>query len=715
MAAFTLATRPDGVAVLSFDLPGKKVNTLSSAVMAELGETIASLAERDDLQGLLVGSGKPGQFIAGADLNELAGLATAPRSVVEATLQFGHDLFRQFERLPFPTVALIDGACMGGGTELVLALDERLLSSAAHTALALPEVKVGIIPAWGGTQRLPRLVGIHHAITMITSGEPVDAMTAVGMGLAFDAVPSQRLVDEGVRLLGILRDGDLWRRRRAERAQPMVMSSDELAFTSAVAAGAVLAKTKGHYPAPTAALDAIMSGCLRPLDEGLVIERANALELVGSPIASSLIGLFFARTRLARDTGVEDPTVVPRGVRAVGVVGAGQMGAGIAAAHARAGIATTLVDRGPDEVAEGVRRAMHVVESRIAIGRATAGQLAEMLARLNAGHSLDLLAGCDVAVEAVTEHEPLKAEIHRGLAERLGPEAIIATNTSTISITRMAQQVPGPERFVGMHFFYPVDRMELVEVIRGEATDDTTVATTVALARRIRKTPIVVRDCAGFLVNRLLFPYMNEALVLLVEGATPDQLDHAATRFGMPMGPIALQDFVGLDTSAFAGRVLAAAYPGRAESPPVLAALLEQGRLGQKSGAGFRRFTGRKGRPENDPELDTILAPLRGAHSTPAPTSSEELIDRLFLPMLLEAARVLEEEIVRDPADVDMGLVLGIGFPPWRGGILRWCDREGIGRIRERVERLRHHGPRFAPCALFEDMARAGRRFYAAG
>jgi len=401
-------------------------------------------------------------------------------------------------------------------------------------------------------------------------------------------------------------------------------------------------------------------------------------------------------------------------VRAVGVVGAGQMGAGIAAAHARSGIPTTLVDRGPDEVAAGLRRATQVVESRIAIGRATPAQLAEMLSRLNAGPSFELLAGCDVAIEAVTEHEPLKADIHRRLADRLGPEAIIATNTSTISITRMAAQVPVPERFVGMHFFYPVDRMELVEVIRGERTDDATVATTVALARRIRKTPIVVRDCAGFLVNRLLFPYMNEALVLLVEGATPDEIDHAAERFGMPMGPIALEDFVGLDTSGFAGRVLAAAYPGRAEAPPVLAAVVERGRLGQKSGAGFRRFTGRKGRPENDPELDAILAPLRAAAPRPA-GGPADLVDRLFLPMLLEATRALEEGIVRDPADVDMGLVLGIGFPPWRGGILRWCDSEGIDRVRARIERLRHCGPRFEPCGLFEDMARSGRRFHAAG
>lgn len=704
---------PDRIGLLTLDAPDKKVNTLGRATLAELAALAASLASRSDLVGMLVTSAKPGQFVAGADLNELAALASADKQAVADVVRFGHTLFGAVASLPFPVVALVDGACMGGGTELILSCDERLLSLSKHTSVGLPETKIGLIPAWGGTQRLPRLVGLNYAIEVITTGEAVDPAKAVAIGLAFDAVPPATLLDEGRRVLGILRENDLWKRRRVERSGPVAVSTDELAFTGAVAEGAVRGKTKGQYPAPLVALQSVLRGCTRPLDEGLDVELQAALDVMGSPVAANLIGLFFARQRLARDPGVADPTVVPTPVASVGVIGGGQMGAGIAAAHARSGVPATLVDVDQARVAAGMGRVRQVVESRIAIGRATPAQLADMLALVSAGTSWNLLGEADVVVEAVTENEDLKAGIFRGLAGRLKPGVIIASNTSTISITRLAENVAAPERFVGMHFFHPVDRMELVEVIRGARTDDATVATIVALAKRIRKTPIVVRDCAGFLVNRLLFPYMNEALVLLLEGVPPDTLDAVAEKFGMPMGPIALQDLVGLDTSLFAGGVMAAAYPGRAEVPPILDALVAAGRLGKKTGAGFRRFTGKKGRPENDPALAGFIDPLRIARSEPH--TPEEITDRLFLPMLLEATRALEEGIVRDPVDVDMGLILGIGFPPFRGGILRWCDTEGIDRIAARVERLRDHGGRFAPSQLFTDMARRRGTFRGAG
>ena len=707
--AMRLEELPGRIALLTLDCPGKKVNTLGRGVMAELEAVVSRLEGRGDLDGLLVASGKPGQFVAGADLNELAGVATADRRSVSAVVRAGHALFARLAALPFPTVALIDGACMGGGTELVLALDERLLSAAPHTSIALPEVKIGLIPAWGGTQRMPRLVGLHHAIEMITTGEALDPRKAVAIGLAFDAVPAERLLDEGRRVVARLREGDAWRRRRAERSGPVAVSADELAFSGAVAKGAVLAKTKGQYPAPLVALGAVLGGATRPLEEGLDAEHDAALEVMGSPVAANLIGLFFARQRLARDSGVDDPAVAPRPVAKVGVIGAGQMGAGIAAAVARSAIPAALVDVDAARVAAGVGRVRHVVESRIAIGRATSAQLADMLSFLAAGTSTALLADADVVVEAVTEDEGLKGTIFRGLSDVVRPEAILASNTSTISITRLAEHVAAPERFVGMHFFHPVDRMELVEVIRGARTDDATVATIVALARRVRKTPIVVRDCAGFLVNRLLFPYMNEALVLLSEGVEADAIDAAAERYGMPMGPIALQDLVGLDTSLFAGRVMAAAYPGRGDVPPVLEALVARGRLGKKTGAGFRRFTGKKGRPENDPALAEILAPLRSAPKSAH--TPETITDRLFLPMLLEATRALEEGIVRDPVDADMGLILGIGFPAWRGGVLRACDTEGIANVAARVEALAACGGRFEPSALFTDTVRRGGRF----
>jgi 3-hydroxyacyl-CoA dehydrogenase/enoyl-CoA hydratase/3-hydroxybutyryl-CoA epimerase/enoyl-CoA isomerase len=705
--AFRLEELDQKIGLVTFDLPDKKVNTLGHPVLKELAGLIGQLAGRTDLRGLLFRSGKPGQFIAGADLNELGALAFATKDQVGRGIDFGHHLYNQVSQLPFPTVALIDGNCMGGGTELCLAMDDRIASAGPQTKIGLPETKIGLLPAWGGTQRLPRLIGLQ-AIDMICSGEPVSAEKAVALGLVFDAVPADRLVEEGVRRIEYLQQSGEWKEQRRRRSQPLGLSQDQMAFGFATAEGYLKGKTKGQYPAPLGALRAIRDGCNLPLDEGLKVEREAGLELVGSQISANLIGLFFMNQRLARDPGVEDRSVVPRDVNRVGVLGAGQMGAGIATAHARSGIPTALVDVDNKRLADGMNRAQDVVMSRIKIGRATPMDMAKMLGLLSTSTSHQIFSDCDVVIEAITEDEAAKTAMYKSLAGALRDDAILASNTSTISITRMAESAPHPERFIGMHFFYPVDRMELVEVIRGAKTSDETVATVVALAKRIRKTPIVVRDCAGFLVNRVLLPYMNEALLLLQEGASMDAIDKAATRFGMPMGPIELHDFVGLDTAYYAGKVMVAAYSDRAVPTPILEDLVKAGRLGQKSGAGFRKYGG-KGKPQADPAFEPIIARHRKGEKS---FSEEELTDRLFLPMLLEATRVLEEGIVREPSDVDMGLILGIGFPPFRGGVLRWCDSEGAGKILERVERYRPLGKRFEPTETLKKLAQTGGKFY---
>jgi 3-hydroxyacyl-CoA dehydrogenase/enoyl-CoA hydratase/3-hydroxybutyryl-CoA epimerase/3-hydroxyacyl-CoA dehydrogenase/enoyl-CoA hydratase/3-hydroxybutyryl-CoA epimerase/enoyl-CoA isomerase len=707
--AFRIEEIDGPIAVVTLDLPDKKVNTLGQAVLMELVQVVGALASRRDLQGLLFRSGKPGQFIAGADLNELGALAFSPREMIATALAFGHDLFGKIGKLPFPTVALIDGNCMGGGTELTLAMDYRIVSNSPETKVVLPEVKVGLIPAWGGTQRLPRLIGLH-AIEMICSGEPADAKKAVALGLAFDAVPADRLVEEGARLIRLVRQNGDWETHRKKMSQPLGLNEDQAQFAFAVAEGAVRGKTKGQYPAPLVALKAMREGCNRTLEEGLKVEREAALEVVGTPISANLIGVFFMQNRLSRDPGVADPNVKAKAIHRVGVLGAGLMGSGIATAHARSGIPTIMVDVDDAKVAAGMERAKDVVLSRIKIGRAQPMDMADMLARLNTATNSRVFADCDIVVEAIVEDEGAKTKMFAELGGIVREDAILASNTSTISITRMAEAAPHPERFVGMHFFHPVDRMELVEVIRGARTSDETVATVVALAKRVRKTPIVVKDCAGFLVNRVLFPYMNEALLLLQEGVPMDAIDAAATRFGMPMGPIALQDLVGLDTSAYAGKVIAKAYPDRAVPTPILFDLVKAGRLGKKSGAGFRKYTGKGGKPAPDPDFEPILAKHKSGE--PPALSEEDLTDRLFLPMLLEATRVLEEGIVREAADVDMGLILGIGFPPFRGGILRWADSLGAAKVVEKLEKYRSLGKRFEPTETLSRMARSGELFY---
>jgi 3-hydroxyacyl-CoA dehydrogenase / enoyl-CoA hydratase / 3-hydroxybutyryl-CoA epimerase / enoyl-CoA isomerase len=705
-STFQFEERDDGIGVLTLDLPEKKVNTLSQAVLTELGGLLSGLKGRADVRGLLFRSGKPGQFIAGADLNELGALAFAGKEQVGQAVAMGHQLFGLLARLPFPTVALVDGNCMGGGTELILAMDDRILACCSQTKIALPETKIGVIPGWGGTQRLPRLIGLN-AIEIICTGEPVSAHRAVELGLAFDVVPAETILDEGVRRIEDLIKTGEWKTRREKLRGPLGLSPDQHAFAFATAEGSIRMKTKGQYPAPLVALKAIKDGCNLTLEEGLKVEREAALEVMGSPIAANLIAVFFMQNRLSRDPGIDRPDISPQSIHRVGVVGSGLMGAGIATAHARSGLPMAMVDVDDARLADGLKRAAEVVTSRIKIGRASHEDLAKMLGLLSTSTSHNILADRDLVIEAITENESAKASTYRELAKVMKDDAILASNTSTISITRLAESAPHPDRFVGMHFFNPVDRMELVEVIRGAKTSDETIATVVALAKQIRKTPIVVRDCAGFLVNRVLLPYMNESLQLLQEGVPMDAIDEAATRFGMPMGPIALHDLIGLDTAAYAGKVMIEAYPDRAVPTRLLLEMVKGGRLGQKSGLGFRKHSGKK--VEVDPAFAEILAKHRTGDESMGP---EEITDRLFLPMFLEATRVLEEGIVREPADVDMGLILGIGFPPFKGGILRWADSVGAGKILEKLEAYRSLGKRFEPTETLQRHAATGEVFY---
>lgn len=695
------------IAILTLDQPGSRANTLGQAVQGDLEAAVAQLAARTDLRGLILRSGKPGMFVAGADLKEM-GAARPEPELARKLVQRGLDLFAAFENLPYPTVAVIDGPSLGGGLELALAFDYRLASTNPKTELGLPEVKVGLIPGWGGTQRLTRIIGPSLAAEMICAGEAAKAERAVQIGLAFDVVPAERLVEEGLRLLEWAHASGDWKKSRLKKKQPVGLSEEQMGFSMAVIRAQVQAKSGGHFPAPLAAVEAIRKGANLPLEEGLKAETDAFLPLIGSPISRNLIGIFFLTGRLQKDTGVADPKVEPRPVNQVGVVGAGIMGSGIAGAHARRGIPTLMLDSVPAALEKGVSAITRVIQSRIEIGRATPLDLANALGRLSTSLTTNALADRDVVIEAIVENEPAKVKLLGELQKIVPPSAILASNTSTISITRMGQTLANPGNFAGMHFFNPVDRMQLVEVIRGAKTSDQTVVTLVALARRIGKTPIVVRDCPGFLVNRILFPYMNEAMLMLEEGASPREIDKAATAFGMPMGPITLNDVVGIDTSHYAGQVIAAAFSDRVKHPRILGELVAAGRLGQKTGAGFYSYA--KGtRGADDPALEAILARCRTGRRT---ISMEELTERMFLPMVTEASRVLMEGVVRDPGEVDMGLILGIGFPTFRGGLLRWADSLGLPAVLAKLEKYATLGPRFHPTDQMRQLAAAGKGFY---
>ena len=698
-----------GIARITYDQPGSRVNTLNQGVQTEFENILTQLEKTPDLQGLIFCSGKPGIFIAGADLKELASVKPGAMDARALTLR-GLNFIGRFEKLPCPTVALIDGACMGGGTELALAMDYRLAGSHPKCEIGLPETKIGIIPGWGGTQRLPRLIGPSLAVEMICTGEPAKAQRAREIGLVWDAVPSEKMQDEALRLLALSRESGEWKKIRAKKAQPVGLSEEQHQFTFTVAKGMVLAKTKGQFPAPLAALEAIAKGCNLTLEEGLKVETDTFIPLVGSTISRNLIAIFFMTQRLAKDPGVTDTKLQPRDIQRVGVIGAGIMGAGIVGAHLRKGIPAVMTDVAPGALAKGVASITKVMQSRIEIGRATQADLVSVLGLLNATPSMNQLADCDVVVEAVVENEDVKTKLYRDLQGVLRPDAILASNTSTIPITRMAQAVSKPENFAGLHFFNPVDRMQLVEVIRGEKTSDKTVVTLVALAKKVGKTPIVVKDCPGFLVNRILFPYLNEAMVLLEEGAEPRKLDKAASEFGMPMGPITLSDVVGLDTCLYAGMVVNQAFVDRAKNTKILGELVKAGRLGQKSGAGFYSY-GKGSRGVDDPALVPFLEKCR---SSKREVPTEEIRDRLFLPMLVEASRILSEGIVRDPSDVDMGLILGIGFPPQHGGLLRWADTVGMSNILARLAKYESLGKRFQPTEQMRQLAASGKGFFPA-
>ena len=641
-------------------------------------------------------------------MKELASLKPSAGEARELTLR-GLKFIGRFEKLPCPTVALIDGACMGGGTELSLAMDYRLAGSHPKCEIGLPETKIGILPGWGGTQRLPRLIGPSLAVEMICSGEPAKAQRAREIGLVWDVVPSERMIEEALRLLAWSGESEEWKNIRVKKQHPVGLTEEQHQFTFGVAKAQILAKTKGQFPAPLAALDAIAKGCNLTLEEGLKVETEHFLPLVGSTISRNLIAIFFMTQRLAKDPGVADVSIKAKDVSRVGVIGAGLMGAGIAGACLRKGIPTVLMDVTPEAVQKGVAAITKVMQARIDIGRATPNDLVSVLGLLTAAPNGWLFVDRDVVIEAIVENEEVKTKMYRDMQMCLAPDAIMASNTSTISITRMAGAVKKPENFAGMHFFNPVDRMQLVEVIRGEKTSDQTVVTLVALAKKVGKTPIVVKDCPGFLVNRILFPYLNEAMVLLEEGAEPRTIDKAASEFGMPMGPITLSDVVGLDTALYAGQVVNRAFADRSKDTKILAALVAAGRLGQKSGAGF--FSYAKGsRGADDPAFAAILEKCRTAKRE---ISMEEIRDRLFLPMLVEASLVLTEGIVRDPADVDMGLILGIGFPPQHGGLLRWADTQGMSNLLARLAKYEALGKRFQPTEQMRQLAASGKGFFA--
>ncbi len=688
------------VALLSFDLPGKSANVLSLAVMDELASHLQTLRETRDLQGVILTSAKPGTFIAGADIREFMGLMDSPEQVAELCRR-GHSLLRQLSELPAVTIAAIEGACLGGGLELALWCDRRVVSSHPKTQLGLPEVKLGLIPGWGGCARLPRLIGMSAAIEMIISGNPLQAESAGEVGLADVVTTTDQMLASALALVQQEQESKSYLRDRRRLTQGVTISDEEFEFICFTHFQKLQCEVQ-H--AELMALNLLTQSVRSDLQAALAQETLTFQQLFGSPANRALVHVFFLQDYNKHAHAKRNAEA--RTTESVSVLGAGIMGVGIAASALRAGLRVRLGDANPAVLIRAAENCL--AEAAFDPTTKTANQVRQLqlAARLSTVVTDAELAASDVVIEAITENFDIKVGVLRRLEALLGPQAILASNTSSLPISRIASALDHPERFCGMHFFNPVKRMKLVEVVRGQQTSDETISAAVALGRKMGKMPIVVADGPGFLVNRLLSPYLNEAIELLHDGHTPREVDAAAVEYGMPLGPLALYDLVGLDTAFSAGRTMWEAFPDRVRASPILPALIKKGRLGRKNLKGFYAYREGTAEPQDDPVAGDIL---RSYLRTENRLTLPQLQDRLLLPMLLEACRVLEEGRVRDPRDIDLGVIFGLGFPAFRGGILHWAEQLGGAEILRKLEPWRDRGGRYDPPQLLLDWA-AGKR-----
>lgn len=701
----------DDIAVLTINDPHKGANVLSRSVLDELEQHLDVLDKREGLAGLVIRSTKPGIFIAGADLREFVADIDQPADQVIKVAQRGQKLFARLSKCEYVTIAAIDGLCVGGGSELAIWCDRRLMARNEKTSFAFPEVKLGLFPGWGGTARTPRIVGLSNAVELVTGGEPIDAETAMAMGLA-EVAPPDTLLESAIAMVRSEQESKQYLEDRTQWAAPLTISDTELGFLGATASAYIQGQTKGHYPAPLAALEVLLGGAGLDAEAACDLEATEFVKLFGSTINRSLLNVFFLTDRNKKPyvPPSGDKNIAPREIASATVLGAGIMGQGIASANVKRGIPVALGDISAESVGRGVQGIL----SEASFNKKTRGpdvqKALELTPLVNGTMSDSELASSDIVIEAIYENAEAKRELYDRLEPQLGEQAILCSNTSTIPITELAANLKHPDRFCGLHFFNPVRKMPLVEVIRGEKTSEETIATAVAYAKRIKKSPIVVGDGPGFLVNRVLLPYMNEALLLLEAGASIKAVDRAATKFGMPMGPVTLYDTVGLDVAVHAGEVMKNAFPDRVEPSEILPAMLAADRRGKKNGKGFFDYvTDKKGRQKGQPS-DAVEKIIQSAIRNPQ--SDIDLTDRLFLPMLLEATRLIEDGIVTDVRDVDLGLIYGIGFPPFRGGLFFWADTVGTAAIVEKLKPYAELGKRFEPTDMLLELAKDNKKFY---
>ncbi|KYN25047.1 multifunctional fatty acid oxidation complex subunit alpha [Vibrio cidicii] len=698
--AFSLKIDEQNIAWLAIDVPNEKMNTLQAAFADEMTEIFAQLKDSSGVKGLIVHSLKPDNFVAGADVRMLEACKSAAEA--ESLASQGQTLFQQLSDLPYPVVAAIHGPCLGGGLELALACDYRVCTDADATRLGLPEVQLGLLPGSGGTQRLPRLIGLLPSLDLILTGKQLRAQKAKKLGVVDACVPATILLNVAKQFI------DKGKRSTKQKVttKEKILSGSSLGrkFVFEQAAKKTNEKTRGNYPATVAILDVIQHGLEKGMKQGLELEAKRFGELVMSPESKALRSIFFATTEMKKEHGSD---AKPGKVSMVGVLGGGLMGAGIShVSVAKAKVPVRIKDVSNDGVLNALKYNYKLFDKQRKRRILSKAQLQAKMLQLSGGTDFTSFNHLDVVIEAVFEDLALKQQMVADIEANAKAETIFATNTSSLPIHRIAEKAARPENIVGLHYFSPVEKMPLVEVIPHETTSQETIATVVALAKKQGKTPIVVKDKAGFYVNRILAPYMNEAAHILLANEPIDTVDSALLDFGFPVGPITLLDEVGVDIGAKIIPILVNELGERFRGPDVFDTLLNDGRKGRKSGKGFYTYKGKK------KEVDKSVYKLLKLKPEPK-LSENDIALRCVLPMLNEAVRCLDDGIIRSPRDGDIGAIFGIGFPPFLGGPFRYMDQFGLKELVEKMNQFAEkYGDRFAPCDGLLTRAGEGRRFY---
>ena len=708
--AFRLEKLPNDILKVIFDIKDASTNVFNALALKELGEML-EVIRKEKARGLIFTSGKPSGFVFGADITEFLGHFKKSEDEMKTWIASINEIFNGYEDLPFPKVCLINGVALGGGCEITLTMDYRL--GTPKTAMGFPETKLGIIPGWGGTVRAPRLSGADVAIEWITSGKHYKADDALKVGMLDGIVPEDQLEAAGLKFLESAIKGDFdWKARVNFKKSPLKLDKVEAMMSFDGSKGFVAAIAGPNYPAPVAAVDTMQRAARMDRTEALKLEGETFAKMAKTKTAECLTQVFLGDQYLKKVS--KKITKEARPIKNGAVLGAGIMGGGIAYQSASTGVPVLMKDIKHEQLDLGMNEATKLLNKEVERKKMTIEKMGKVISQITPTLSYADFGATQFVVEAVVENEKVKKAVLADVEKATAPDTVLASNTSTISITKLAEGLARPDKFCGMHFFNPVHRMPLVEIIRGAKTSESTIAEGVTYALQMGKTPIVVNDCAGFLVNRILFPYFKGFVHLIEDGVDFQKIDKVMEKFGWPMGPAYLLDVVGIDTGVHASKIMAEAFPDRMaySSKTILEVMYENKRFGQKNGLGFYEYEiDKKGKPVKkvNPAVYELIKPMVKKQIE---ITDEEIVMRMMIPMIVESSRCLEDKIVESPVEVDMGLLLGLGFPPFRAGALKYADTIGMKKLEEESKKYSSIGHLYDFTPFMKGLAAENKTYY---